>query len=77
MVILLVALQMLSQRVDSRGENCDLNLGRTGIALVGLEGLDNFLLLFFLKHGVHLRLNLFPAALPKVWRLTAVYGFVL
>ena len=34
MMVILVGLQMLGQVVDSSGQNGDLNLGRTGVALM-------------------------------------------
>ena len=46
-VILLVNLDVLSQLVDSLGENCDLYLGRTGILLVQTVSLDYGCLFFF------------------------------
>ena len=49
-MVLVVSLKMLVEAVDSVGQNSDLNLGRTGIALVSLLGVDNKLL-FFLCHN--------------------------
>ena len=55
-VVLVVCLQMLVQIVDAVGQNCDLNLGRTGVAFMGLVLLDD-LLLNCLFHGFHLIKN--------------------
>src|SRR5213593_1577215 len=45
MVILRVLLEMVGQAVDALGQQRDLHLGRTGVALVGAELLDQTLLL--------------------------------
>lgn len=47
MEVLFVDPQMLSQRIDSVGQNRYLNLGRTGVAFVGGVLFDNRLLFFF------------------------------
>ena len=54
MMILLVNLQMLVELVNTEGENRDLNLGRTGVALVGRILFDNSCFLF-VSHFFHLK----------------------
>ena len=49
-VVLVVSLEVLGQRVDAIGKDRDLNLGRTGVTLVGLVLVDNELF-FFSGHG--------------------------
>ncbi|VVT10929.1 hypothetical protein RV134_260343 [Roseovarius sp. EC-HK134] len=41
MVVFLVGLEMLGQRGDPRGQDCDLHFGRTCVAFFGCEFLDN------------------------------------
>ena len=41
---------MLGQLQDALGQNGDLDLGRTGVALVGGVAIDNFGFLFFGNH---------------------------
>ena len=48
-MVLVVGLEVLGQRVDAMGEDRDLYLGRTGVALVG-GVLRNDSLLFVSKH---------------------------
>jgi hypothetical protein len=45
-MVLLVNLQMLGQIRDAVGEQADLDLGGTGVGLVHLELLDQFLFVF-------------------------------
>ena len=47
-MVLVVSLKMLVEAVDSVGQNSDLNLGRTSIALVSLVGVDNKFTSFFI-----------------------------
>ena len=49
-MVLGVSLEVLGEVVDSLGENSDLNLGRTGVALVSSIGGDDFLLNVFKHH---------------------------
>ena len=49
-MILGVRLEVLGEVVDSLGENSDLNLGRTGVALVSCVGGDDLLLYVFKHH---------------------------
>ena len=51
-VVLGVLLKVLGELSDSLGKNSDLNLGRTGVAFVNCEGLDDVLLVFLCDHGV-------------------------
>ena len=52
-VVLLVDLQMLGQLVDRRGEDGDLNVGRTGVVGAAAEfGRDLRLLFFGQGHGI-------------------------
>ncbi len=51
-VVLGVLLKVLGELSDSLGKNSDLNLGRTGVAFVNREGLDDVLLVFLCDHGV-------------------------
>ena len=46
-----VYLQVLGQLVDAGGQNGDLDLGRTGVGLMGAVGLDNGRLLVLTDHG--------------------------
>ena len=46
-MVLVVLLKMLSEVLDSRGEESDLNFGRSGVLLVNLVSLDNRLLYVF------------------------------
>ncbi len=49
-----VPLQMISQVIDTLGEKCDLNLGRTGVALMGSIISNQFLPSFFLNtHAIN------------------------
>ena len=48
--VLLVSLEVGGQVVDAAGQNCDLNLGRAGVTLMGLVLLNNGLLFVF-QHG--------------------------
>ena len=50
-VVLGVLLKVLGELCDSLGENSDLNLGRTGVALVSSVLLDD-VVLEFLLHGI-------------------------
>ena len=50
-VVVDVDLQVLGELVDPLGEDSDLDLGGTGVALVGAVGLDDRGLLLFLHHG--------------------------
>ena len=53
-MVLVVGLEVLGQRVDAMGKDRDLNLGGTGVALMG-GVLRNNGLLFFFQHGfIHL-----------------------
>ena len=53
---------MLVELIDAGGENGDLDLGRTGVALVGRIFRDDSGLFFFLDHGCfHLSKNCPPA----------------
>ena len=45
-MVLLMRLEMLSQVGDALCQDCDLNLGRTGVALMLSIILDNFLFFF-------------------------------
>ena len=47
---MLVDAQMLGQLVDTGSQDGDLNLGRTGVALVGRVFQDDLGLLFLLNH---------------------------
>lgn len=53
-VVLLVQLQVLGKGIDAEGQDCDLDLRRTGIALVNLILFDKSLLLFLGNHILHL-----------------------
>ena len=59
-VVLVIALEVLGKVLYSEGQKCDLNLGRTCVALVSSILLNNCLL-FVLKHhsGFHLSKNIF------------------
>ena len=61
MEILGVLLQMLGEVVDALGEDRDLHLGRAGVALIDLIGLNEVLLGFFL-HGFSPSLYFSPVA---------------
>lgn len=50
-MVVVVGAQMLGERVDTGGQNGDLNLGRTGVAFVRMVLFDDLLLNFFLHHG--------------------------
>ena len=50
-VILRVDLEVLGELVDALGENGDLDLGRTGVALMGAVGFDNGSLLVLKHHS--------------------------
>ena len=50
-VILVVCLEVLGKSVDAMGKDRDLNLGRTGVALVHFVLLNNGLLFVF-QHGL-------------------------
>ena len=52
--ILLVGSQVLGQVSDAAGEDCDLNLGRTGVSFVGGVLLDQGKLFIFLHGFIHL-----------------------
>ena len=52
--VLLVDFQVLGQVSDAAGEDRDLNLGRTGVSLVGCVLLDEAELFFFLHGFFHL-----------------------
>ncbi len=51
-VVLVVSLEVLGESVDAIGKDRDLNLGRTGVALVGLVLVDDCLLFVFSDHGI-------------------------
>ena len=51
MVVVLVLLEVLVQVVDALSQQSDLHLGGTGVALVGLVGVDNDGLLVFRDHN--------------------------
>ena len=51
-VVLGVLLKVLGKLGNSLGEDSDLYLGRTGVAFVNCEGLDDVLLVFLCDHGV-------------------------
>ena len=53
-VILLVLLQVLGERVDTEGQDRDLDFRRTGVAFVNLVLFDKSLLLFLGNHVLHL-----------------------
>ena len=57
-VVLVVCLQMLGKSIDAVGQNSDLNLRRTSVALVGGILRNNGLLFFFQHVRFHLSLNL-------------------
>jgi len=44
MIVFLVRLEMLSQFIDALAKQGNLNLGRTGISLVGTEVVNNLFL---------------------------------
>ena len=48
---MLVGTQVIGQLVDTGGQDSNLNLGRTGVALVSCVLQDNLGLLFLLNHG--------------------------
>ena len=50
-MVLVIGLEMLSEVLDSVGQKRDLNLGRTGIALVSSVLLNNCQLFVLLHHG--------------------------
>ena len=50
-VVLLVHTQVLGQLVDASGQDGHLDLGRTGVGLVGAVGLDNGRLFVLTDHG--------------------------
>ena len=64
--ILLVGSQVLGQVVDTVGEDCDLNLGRTGVSLVSCVLLNNAEL-FFLLHGFYSPFFKFGVSLSIRW----------
>ena len=51
MVVVGVLLEVLRQLTDALGEDGDLDFRRTGVALVGLVGVDNDGLLVFRDHS--------------------------
>ena len=53
-MVFLVHFEVLGQRVDPVGEDRDLYLGRTRVALVRLILLDKLLFLFLRNHNNHL-----------------------
>ena len=60
-VVLVVSLEVLGESVDAMGKDRDLNLGRTGVALVGSVLRDDGLL-FVLQHFLfHLSFYYAPA----------------
>ena len=60
-VVLVVRLEVLGKSVDAMGKDRDLNLGRTGVTLVGSVLLNNGLLFVF-QHGIfHLSFITAPA----------------
>ena len=64
-VVLVVSLEVLGEGVDTVGKKCDLHLGRTCVALVGLVLVDDRLLNVFLHHGFfHLSIKYFAQAQP-------------
>ena len=50
-VVLMIGLEVLGESLDSVSQKSNLNLGRTGIALVSSVHLNNCLLFVFLHHG--------------------------
>ena len=50
---MLVNTQVLGQLVDAGGEDGNLNLGGTGVALVGRVLQDDLGFLFLLNHGIY------------------------
>ena len=52
--VLLVGLQVRGQVVDASGQNCDLNLGRTGVSFVSCVLLNDAELFVFLHGFIHL-----------------------
>ena len=52
--VLLVSLEVHGQVVDTGGQDCDLNLRRTGISFVGSVLLDQGKLFIFLHGFIHL-----------------------
>ena len=64
--ILFVGSEVLGQVVDTVGEDCDLNLGRTGVSFVGCVLLDKSKLLVLL-HGFFTFLFLFGVSLSNRW----------
>ena len=50
MIVMDVSTQMLGELVDAVGEDSDLYLGRTGVALVGSLLCDNLIFFFFADH---------------------------
>ena len=60
-MVLVVCLEVLGKSVDAMGKDRDLNLGRTGVTLVGSVLLNNGLLFVF-QHGIfHLSFITAPA----------------
>ena len=53
-VVLVVGLEVLGKSVDAMGKDRDLNLGRTGVTLVGSVLLNNGLLFVFQHGSFHL-----------------------
>ena len=64
-VVVLVGTQVLGQLVDASGQDSDLDLGRTGVALVGSVSQDNFSLLSLLNHCVFHLFIIFPVSQVK------------
>ena len=64
--VLLVGLEVLGQVVDTAGEDCDLNLRRTGVSFVSGVLLDECELFFFLHGFIHLSF-IFGVSLSTRW----------
>ena len=73
--ILGICLEVLGQVSDSGSQDRDLNLGRTGVALMDGIGLNNLLLFIFLHgHGcIHLSKKIFAGGQPRDRRVN-VHG---
>ena len=64
--VLLVSLEVHGQVVDTGGQDCDLNLRRTGISFVGSVLLDQGKLFIFLHGFIHLSF-IFGVSLSTRW----------
>ena len=69
MIVVSVDLQVLGELVDTSGEDGDLNLGRTGVGLMGAVGLDDGSLFVLTDHRIFPPFKNFPCrSVAGGWR---------